>query len=54
MKVIMENPEILSSFLCTSFHSSIQTFKFCHCLKPSDNNTFLSISRYYASLSKAI
>ena len=31
-----KNCDIFSSFLCTSFNSSIKTFKFLNCLKLAD------------------
>ena len=35
-KVIKENSDIFSSFLCTSFNSSVKTTKFPQCLKLAD------------------
>ena len=35
-KIIKENSDIFSTFLCTSFKSSIKTSKFPQCLKLAD------------------
>ena len=43
-KVIKENSDIFKIFLCTSFNSSIKTFKFLRCLKLANISSSTSLA----------